>query len=305
MAIDLEHGRKVDASSGPAFALALALGALVLVSCGPTTVAAPSEVSSPSGPTTSTTTTPPEPSTTMIAPPTTAVPASTSTQPASTVPDLPLAGISLAIDPGHNGRNAEHAEEIGRLVDIGNGTKPCNTTGTASTDGYPESTFTWEVASVLRTMLTELGADVIMTRNDNDGWGPCITERAAIGNRADVAVSIHADGADAGERGFHVIHPAVLDGFTDDIAAESRRLAELLVEEMGHGTELPMSTYAGSGGLSERSDLGGLNLSDVPVVFLEAGNMKNQDDMTVLADASGRDSIARAVSSAIVRFVQG
>ncbi len=298
MAVDLEHGRQVDASSRSAFALALALGALVLVSCGPTRVAPPSEVSSPSGPTTATATAPPEPSTTMIAPPTTVVPA-------STVPDLPLAGISVAIDPGHNGRNAEHAEEIGRLVDIGNGTKPCNTTGTASTDGYPESTFTWEVASVLRTMLTELGADVIMTRNDNDGWGPCITERAAIGNRADVAVSIHADGADAGERGFHVIHPAVLDGLTDDIAAESRRLAELMVEEMGYGTELPMSTYAGSGGLSERSDLGGLNLSDVPVVFLEAGNMKNQDDMTVLADANGRDSIARSLSSAIVRFVRG
>lgn len=26
-------------------------------------------------------------------------------------------------------------------------------------------------------------------------WGPCITRRAALGNRADVSISIYADGA--------------------------------------------------------------------------------------------------------------
>ena len=51
-----------------------------------------------------------------------------------------------------------------------------------------------------------------MTRSDNSGWGPCINERAAIGNRADAdaAISIHADGGPADGRGFHVIYPPSL-----------------------------------------------------------------------------------------------
>ena len=61
---------------------------------------------------------------------------------------------------------------------------------------------------------------VVLTRTSNAGWGPCITERAAIGNRAhaDAAISIHADGGPASGRGFHVIYPPSIRGLTDDIA---------------------------------------------------------------------------------------
>ena len=40
------------------------------------------------------------------------------------------------------------------------------------------------------------------------------------------------------------------------------------------GTDLPYAAYLGGDGLSVRSDLGGLNLSDVPKVFVETGNMR-------------------------------
>jgi N-acetylmuramoyl-L-alanine amidase len=103
----------------------------------------------------------------------------------------------VVLDPGHNGQNHAHPDKINRLVDIGNGTKACNTTGTATVDGYPEARFNWEVARLARTVLEQLGATVVMTRQDNDGWGPCIDERARTGNEAGAAeavISIHADG---------------------------------------------------------------------------------------------------------------
>ncbi|NUT42638.1 MAG: N-acetylmuramoyl-L-alanine amidase, partial [Thermoactinospora sp.] len=48
--------------------------------------------------------------------------------PSPTQEQRALAGKTVVIDPGHNGGNASHPEEINRPVDIITGTKPCNTT---------------------------------------------------------------------------------------------------------------------------------------------------------------------------------
>ena len=39
----------------------------------------------------------------------------------------------------------------------------------------------------------------------------------------------------------------------------------------------PYSDYLGEEGIDVRTDLGGLNLSTVPKVFLEVGNMRNPE----------------------------
>src|SRR5688572_25759566 len=44
----------------------------------------------------------------------------------------------VVLDPGHNGGNAAASAEIARPVPAGGFTKPCNTTGTATIDGYAE-----------------------------------------------------------------------------------------------------------------------------------------------------------------------
>lgn len=229
---------------------------------------------------------------------------STDIQVTTTEVTLPLTGMTIVVDPGHNGRNFEHPTEINRLVDIGNGSKACNTTGTTTVDGYPEAAFTWEVALLATERLEELGAEVVLTRPDNDGWGPCISERAAAGNRAqaDAVVSIHADGGPADGRGFHVIHPALIPGLTDDIVEESQRLAEA-VHDAYLATGMPDSTYAGAQGLIERDDLGGLNLSDVPAVFLETGNMRNATDAGLLTDPGFQAQIADAIASGVSAFL--
>src|SRR2546421_359532 len=218
----------------------------------------------------------------------------------------PLAGKTVAIDPGHNGGNYRHAAEIGRLVDAGTLRKPCDTTGTATDTGYTEAAYNLDVALRLARILRADGARVVLTRKTNTGWGPCITERAAIGNRAhaDVALSIHADGGPTWGRGFHVIYPPSIRGLTDDIAVPSRRLALVLRSAFERGTGLPRSTYVGSGaGLDVRSDLGGLNLSNVPKVFIETANMRNAKDAALLVKASFRQREARALARGLTNFL--
>ena len=212
---------------------------------------------------------------------------------------------TIAVDPGHNGRNWAHPEEINRLVDAGTLRKACDTTGTATASGYAEPAFTWDVAVRLRRMLRASGATVVLTRSSNAGWGPCITERAAIGNRAeaDAAVSIHADGGPASGRGFHVIYPPAIRGLTDDIARPSKCLALAVRRTYRSGTGLPYATYLGGNGLSVRSDLGGLNLSDVPKVFVETGNMRNRADARLLESPAFRERIARSIAAGLARFL--
>jgi N-acetylmuramoyl-L-alanine amidase len=219
--------------------------------------------------------------------------------------DSVLRGKTIAIDPGHNGRNWAHPAEINRLVDAGTLHKACDTTGTSTSSGYPEPAFTFDVAQRLRAILRAAGARVVLTRASNTGWGPCITERAAIGNRAqaDAAVSIHADGGPASGRGFHVIYPPSIRGLTDDIAKPSKCFALAMRKVYAVGTGMPYATYLGGTGLSVRSDLGGLNLSDVPKVFVETGNMRSSTDARLLGIPAVRQRIARALATGLSRFL--
>jgi N-acetylmuramoyl-L-alanine amidase len=227
--------------------------------------------------------------------------------PASLAAPAPLAGKTVAIDPGHDGGNAAHASEIARLVDAGTLWKACDTAGTETADGYTESAYNLDVALRLARILRAAGARVVLTRTTDSGWGPCITERAAIGNRAhaDAAISIHADGGPPSGRGFHVIYPPPIEGLTEDIAAPSRRLALAVRSAFRRGTGEPYATYIGRDGLDVRSDLGGLNLSDVPKVFIETANMKNAADARRLESPAYRQREAEALARGVEAFLRG
>ncbi len=220
----------------------------------------------------------------------------------------PLAGRVVVVDPGHQLGNHNFPGRIHRLVPAGGFRKPCNTTGTATNGGYPEASLTWDVALRLREQLRALGATVLLTRHGNrqDEWGPCVDARGRAGNleRADLKLSIHADGSFArGAHGFHVIMPPDRRPWTHDIYQASRRLAlvtrEALVERGLH-----RATYvAGGVGLDVRRDLGTLNLSDVPTVMVELGNMRDRGDAAMMTRPGGRAHYARALGLAVRRFL--
>ncbi|MGD0454523.1 MAG: N-acetylmuramoyl-L-alanine amidase [Solirubrobacteraceae bacterium] len=230
---------------------------------------------------------------------TTAATASTSTA------RPPLRGRVITVDPGHNGGNFTHPQQIARLVNDGNGEKECDTTGTAAPDGYRETDFNWSVALRLRALLLAAGARVVLTRHSNTGVGPCITERAAIGNRAhsSAAISIHADGGPPGGSGFAILIPAPIPGGANQgIIAPSRRLAVSLRASLLNAG-LHTSTYDGVDGLAPRTDLGGLNLSRVPKVFVEVANMQNTADEAPMERPAFRERVARALLAGLERFL--
>ncbi|WP_406156793.1 N-acetylmuramoyl-L-alanine amidase [Streptomyces sp. NBC_00882] len=222
-----------------------------------------------------------------------------------------LRGKVVVIDPGHNLTNFRHTAEINRKVDIGTNRKECDTTGTSTNSGYAEAKFTLDVAHRLRTLLERRGATVKLTQDGDRPYGPCVNERARIGNKAhaDAVVSIHGDGASAGQRGYHVILPGrVHQGIADTrrIVAPSARLGERIAHDFGRATSTNPSNYIGDGtGLDTRTDLGGLNLSKVPKVFIECGNMRDSKDAALLTSGAWRQKAAEGISDGIVSFLRG
>ena len=157
--------------------------------------------------------------------------------PAGTVQafDSPLTGVVIAIDPGHQlgNSNSKFAAQMKQTKFNGTIVKSCNTTGTATNQGFPEATMNWRVANDLKKILESQGATVHLTRtmNSSNSWGPCVWDRGAFGAKvkANLMVSIHGDGASARGYGFHVIAPAKIKGWTSDISAQSRALANSMI----------------------------------------------------------------------------
>jgi N-acetylmuramoyl-L-alanine amidase len=220
-----------------------------------------------------------------------------------------LGGRLVVLDPGHNPGNRNHPSEINRLVDIGTGRKECDTTGTSTDRGYSEAAYTLDVVRRARTILTARGARVKLTQNGDRAYGPCIDQRARIGNtaHADAVVSVHADGAPPGDRGFHVILPAAVhQGIADNraVVAPSRRLGGDLEKRFAADTGARPANYiAGGSGLDVRDDLGGLNLTKVPKVLIECGNMRDADDAALLTAPAWRQKAALGIADGITEFL--
>ncbi|TDD58996.1 N-acetylmuramoyl-L-alanine amidase [Actinomadura darangshiensis] len=216
----------------------------------------------------------------------------------------PLDGRTIVIDPGHNGGNGSHPSEINKQVKIGNGSKACDTTGTETRSGYAEHAFTWDVSNRLAKILRARGAKVALTREDDKSVGPCVTERAALGNKlkADAALSIHADGASSSGHGFHIIEPISI-GRNAEMVSGSAKLGTALRDAYHDGTGVPYSNYLGKKAIDRRDDLGGLNMSKVPKVFIECGNMQNKGDAAKLSSASFRQRIADSLAEGFQKYL--
>jgi N-acetylmuramoyl-L-alanine amidase len=209
-----------------------------------------------------------------------------------------LTGKVIVLDAGHG---ASAAAPLTSQVPNGRGgTKDCQTTGTATNDGFPEHTFTWDVTALIRDQLEQLGATTVMTRTDDTGPAPCVDARAALANAQHPAaiVSIHGDGGPPSGHGFHVNYssPPVIEEQAD------LRLAHTMRDALA-SAGFPTSTYVGSDGLYGRADLAGLNLAQYPAVLVELGNMRNADDAARMTSPQGQTAYAAAVVSGLTSYL--
>lgn len=214
----------------------------------------------------------------------------------------PLSGWRIALDPGHNGGNADNPATINQLVSDGRDQlKPCNTAGTATASGYAEHEFTLDVALLLRLELEHLGATVLMTREDDDGVGPCVDVRGRFAEDvdADLMVSIHGNGSvNQHTEGFFAIvaDPAI----SASQGRPSHDLAEDLLAALSAAGLTPSTSVPDA--LSERPDLATLNFARRPAVMLELGEMRNPDEAAFMESEEGQQIYASAIAEGILAW---
>ena len=216
----------------------------------------------------------------------------------------PLAGKIVGIDPGHNGGNFSHPADLAKQIWNGRAMEDCDTTGTETNAGYTEARFTFRVARFLREDLRRAGARVVMTRHTNTGVGPCVDQRSRILNHghAQVSIDIHGDGGPPGGRGFAILLP-VPDGPNNHVIGSSARFGRDLKRAFLAGTRMPVSNYDGVAGFQPRDDLAGLNLTTMPKVLIEVGNMRNATDAAMMISTGFQRRAARAMAAAIITFL--
>lgn len=208
--------------------------------------------------------------------------------------------LVVMLDAGHNAVNDGNSRQVptGR-----GGTKDCQTSGTATDDGYPEHSFAWDTTMRVRTALLNQGVTVGMTRLDDSSHGPCVDARAATANsvQPNAIVSIHADGGPASGRGFHVLYSN--PPLNQAQAGPAVRLAHTMRDQLV-ASGIPASNYIGSNGLNPRTDIAGLNLAQYPAILVELGNMKNPADSALMKTEAGRQKYADAVARGIVAYLR-
>ncbi|KAA8880111.1 hypothetical protein F3087_42700, partial [Nocardia colli] len=236
------------------------------------------------------------------------VPVTAMAEPAQ--PDLAtkLAGKTVFLDPGHQGPG--HSENVAKQVSDGRGgTKDCQTTGMVTVNGVPEHTINWNVAQLVKTALEQFGAQVKLSRQDDQGWGGCVDDRARAANEsgAAVAVSIHADSAPADQRGFHLIVPElpIPDATINAIQSNAGLAASTAMRDAYLGAGFVPAPYASADGLMPRRDIAGPALTAVPDVFIEMGNGANAEDAAMLESKEGQLKHAVTITTGLVGYLLG
>jgi len=228
------------------------------------------------------------------------VAASTLVIPTAAAAPSNVAGMFVVIDPGHNGANDA---SISRQVPTGRGgTKDCQTSGTSTTTGFPEHTFTWDTAQLVAARLSALGVRTALTRSNDTGLGPCVDARAAMENAAhpNAILSIHADGGPPSGRGFHVNYSA--PPLNQVQAGPSVQYARTMRDQLV-ASGIPPSNYVAQDGLYGRADLAGLNLAQYPSILVECGNMKNPVDAEWMESAEGQQKYADALVRGVTAYL--
>ena len=232
--------------------------------------------------------------------------------PGTPVHEGTLTGKTVFLDPGHQAAN--NPAQLNRQVPDGRGgMKACQTSGMTTVTGVPEHTITWQVAQLVKQRLEQAGARVVLSRQDDTGWGGCVNERADAENKsgASVGVNIHADstsaGSDATKHGFHIIVPSLPlpDSAANKIQSWEGRKAAYVMRDAMTAAGFPASNYLGKNGIDVRSDIAGVNLARVPDFLIEMGNGSNPQEAAQLTSPQGQQHYADAIADGINRYLSG
>jgi len=206
-------------------------------------------------------------------------------------------GIVIAIDPGHQAKGNYEKEPVGpgateQKTKVSSGTQGVSTK-------VPEHEFTLELSLKLRDTLVAEGYEVVMTRETAE-VDISNVERAEIANeaKADIYIRIHADGADSeATNGISVLYPSENNPYVAELSADSKRLAQAVLDEMCE------ATGAKKRGIIKRDDLSGTNWAQMPVILIEAGFMTNKAEDERLQDPEYQAKLVQGIVNGIEEYL--
>ncbi|MFZ5827764.1 MAG: N-acetylmuramoyl-L-alanine amidase [Bacillota bacterium] len=199
-----------------------------------------------------------------------------------------LKGKRVVLDPGHGGEE----------------------TGAVGLTGAPEKDLNLMVALRLKSLLEAEGAEVIMTRTEDrrvigeeaaaqarsyqERTQVDLQARSALANRAkaDLVLSIHANGGPPGDGGTEVFWAV-----PNLNAARSRRLAALAQEELVKALGLA------DRGVKQRP-FNVIRYSDAPAVLVELGFLTNPAEEALLFSEWGQEQSAQALLRAVREYLR-
>ncbi|MBC8542210.1 N-acetylmuramoyl-L-alanine amidase family protein [Bianquea renquensis] len=188
-----------------------------------------------------------------------------------------LEGLVIGIDPGHQNRGDSTKEPNAPGSAVMKAAVASGTTGRFTK--VPEHQVTLAVGLLLRDMLEEAGATVVMTR-ETGNVNISNVQRALLFNEAevDLAVRIHCDGAESSDvHGASMLVPA--GDSVRGIEEASYKAGRIVMDSF------VAITGAKNRGLSKRDDQTGFNWSTVPVITIEMGFMSNeQEDVKLVSE---------------------
>jgi N-acetylmuramoyl-L-alanine amidase len=231
-------------------------------------------------------------------------------QPAPPPPDLPptfgqpaSAFRTIAIDPGHGGDDE----------------------GVKSADGAKEKDLTLAIARRVKAAIeARLGLRVLLTRDDDRGVP--VDERTSIANnnKADLFISLHANGSMRPSAAGAAIYVAAFDKAAALASGKAERVPtfgggsreiELVPWDLAQTRHLDQSeAFAGlleqafhdhvalASRPVEHAPLRVLEPANMPAVLVEVGYLTNPEQAKLLAGDGFQNAVAQAVFDAIVKF---
>lgn len=217
------------------------------------------------------------------------------TTPEATPQDkLPLAGVVIGIDPGHqlHGNSEKEPQSPGSDV-----MKKKVSSGTEGVKSHiAEHVVNLAVGILLRDMLEEAGATVYMTRTTAD-VNISNVERAQFFNdhNVDLGIRLHCNGTeDSSVTGAFMLVPADKNY---PYYNENIRAAKLILEAYGDATGISVKK-----GITYRSDQTGFNWCERPIVNIEMGHMSNPEEDLKLTDSDFQKKMARGIYNGIIAY---
>lgn len=203
---------------------------------------------------------------------------------------LPLTGLKVAIDPGHQRTRDYRQEPIGPGM---RGTKPRNKDGAGGiSTKRRESVVNLEIGLKLRDELESMGADVFMTRTVED-VKLSNRQRAALANayQPDVYLRLHCNGSSNHSRqGIKIYYPKK-SPYQVKVASQKEytRYAKLLFKSM------TKSTGRKKGGIKSNDDYPGTNWSKSLTFLVEMGYMSNREEDRLLSTPSYQNKLIKGM----------